>query len=92
MQASVSNTNNPATMYNTTNKTYLINTKSVIVDYTEKFDKLYGRPLGETRQLNQVHGFTDIATIRLEGVGFNTALEEEMDMLESILLSGVILP
>lgn len=93
MRASVSNTNNPLIMYNTSEDVIFVTTRSKIIPYTEEFDEVYGRPLGESRVLDTVHGFVDLSSIRLDGVGGGkTILEEEVDMLESIMLSGVILP
>lgn len=92
MRASVSNTNNPLIMYNTSEDVTFITTRSKIVPYTDEFVKVYGRPLGEAKLVEDVGGYTLFSSIKLEGEGFNRALEEEMDMIESIMLSGVILP
>lgn len=48
----------------------------------------YGRPLRQIRTLSDLHGFTAISSIHLEGV---EALQVEKDSIISSLLSGVIL-
>ena len=55
------------------------------------YNKLYGKPLGDIRQLSTLTGYTEISAIHLEGVGFGTATQKELAMLEQILSDGIIL-
>lgn len=57
-----------------------------------EYDALYGRPLGETRVLSNVHGYTEISAIHFEGAGFNSATAKEKAMLGDAFSDGVILP
>ena len=59
------------------------------VDITE-YCHIKGKPLGETRQLSELEGFTTVEEIHLEG--FTDALKSEIDEIESLLHQGVILP
>lgn len=59
---------------------------------TGEFDKIYGRPLGETRVLSTVHGYTEVAGIHFEGEGFAEATDNEKSLIEQEMSSGVILP
>lgn len=61
------------------------------VEQDENFNKLYGRPLGTTRKLHTLRGYTEISAIHIEGDAFNTATLEEIDMLEKQLTSGIFL-
>ena len=53
------------------------------------YNHLYGKPLMENRILGNLSGYTEIEEIHL--TGFNTALKEEVDEIESLLKEGVIL-
>lgn len=58
--------------------------------YPNNYNHLIGRPLNDSRMLFNVHGFTTIIDVHLEG--FTTATNEELNSIENILLNGVILP
>lgn len=92
IRSSIANTNNPGIVLQTTQSVHFITTKARLVPYDSNFDKTYGRPLGKSMRLSSIHGFADISSIRLEDEGFSRATENEMDTLETIMLSGVILP
>lgn len=91
-QGNVSYPSNTFLMFYGSKSVQVIYTEANIVPYTAEFDHLYGRPLGETRKLSSVHGFADISAVHLEGSGFSSATTEELNLLETLLLSGVILP
>lgn len=61
------------------------------LDTGTDYNKLYGKPLGDVRQLSTLTGYTEISSIHLEGVGFGTATQKELAMLEQILSDGIIL-
>ena len=58
-------------------------------EYPENYNHLYGRPLFETRELSNVHGYTVISDMHLESF---FAMNDEKDEIISLLESGVILP
>lgn len=62
--------------------------KNVNLDVAE-YAHTVGRPLQEMKTLNELHGFTDISSIHLEG--FTNATSEEINYLEKALTSGIIL-
>lgn len=53
---------------------------------------LYGKPLGETKTLSSVHGYTEISAIHFEDEGLDSATYKELAMLEDIFKDGIILP
>lgn len=55
------------------------------------FGSLYGYPLGETRQLSELSGFTQISDVHVEGAGFKTATQKELLAIEEELSNGIIL-
>lgn len=61
------------------------------VNIGSDYNKLYGRPLGDVRQLSTLTGYTEISAIHIEGTGFGTATQKELAMLEQILSNGIIL-
>lgn len=77
----------------TNNKVTLIIQYPKLVNTTEyqkiQYNHLYGKPLLEFVALNTLSGYTEIEEIHL--TGFNTALKEEVDEIESLLKEGVIL-
>lgn len=56
----------------------------------EEYGHTMGFPCGETLSLNSVYGYSEISKIHLEG--FSGATGEELSILESIMLGGVIFP
>lgn len=62
--------------------------KSVDINL-EEYAHTVGRPLQEMKNLSELHGFTEITSLHLEG--FTTANSEELDLLEKTLTSGIIL-
>lgn len=63
-----------------------------LIPTTQATRHIYGVPLGEVRQLDLVHGYTEVSRIHIEGEGFNTATAKEMDEIANSFISGVILP
>lgn len=59
-------------------------------EYTYPNSSLEGLPLHETRTLSNVHGYTEIEKIELDGL--STALPDEIDEIRTMLYNGVILP
>ena len=57
---------------------------------TNDFNKLYGRKLHEDRELSNVHGFTKVGEIHLNGL--DTATIDEIESIETLLKNGVLLP
>lgn len=70
------------------NSVYLIITRIKPVIASD-YNHTHGKPLGETRTLSALHGFTKVSYIHLEN--FNTATSEELNMIENELKNGVIL-
>lgn len=59
---------------------------------TQEFRHLYGLPVGNVKQINTVHGYTEISAINFEGTGFGNATNKELAMLEDMVSRGIILP
>ena len=59
---------------------------------TQEFRHLYGLPVGNVKQINTVHGYTEISSINFEGTGFGNATNKELAMLEDMVSRGIILP
>ena len=55
----------------------------------EKYKHFHGIPLGESRLLSHLSGFTKVAHVNVENI--KTATSDELDMIESQLKSGVLL-
>lgn len=72
-------------------KVHLIEYTPNYVDPDDEFNRLYGRPLGSTRKLSSLDGYTEISAIHIEGDAFKTATSEEIAMLEEELTSGIFL-
>lgn len=71
---------------------YIYTPKYSTMGSNEQYLKLYGKPLGKTKYLNSVHGYTEISAIHIEGQEFEKATSNEIAMLNELLSSGVILP
>lgn len=69
----------------------LITKRANILEMPKEFYHFYGRPLGKTKKLNELEGFTVVSEINIEGEGFENITEEEREELHTILTSGVIL-
>jgi len=54
------------------------------------FNTLYGRSLSQTRSFTNLNGYTEVDKVHLEGGGFKTATDGELDEIESLLKNGVI--
>ena len=57
-------------------------------DSYEKYVKYNGRPLYKVVKLSSLNGYTEIGSIRLEGIN---ATNQELDLLDSILKNGFII-
>ena len=71
----------------------LIKRKVDIADIDDNYKHLNGLPLGETRQLETLRGsgYTEISNVHIAGQGFSKATNEELNMLQELLTSGIIL-
>lgn len=69
---------------------YLIYTRPTIVR-PSSYDATIGRPSGKTKQLQQLTGFTVVESVHVEGSGFATATSDELNEIERLLKTGVIL-
>lgn len=72
-------------------KVHLIEYTPNYVEQDENFNRLYGRPLGQTKKLSTLDGYTEISAIHIEGDAFKTATSEELAMLEEELTGGIFL-
>lgn len=72
----------------------VIKTCRTVEDYDDPaFLHLYGKPLGEIRKLSELNGYTEISSIHLDNSDISKGgnlIEEEKNMLQSILAEGVI--
>lgn len=71
---------------------YVVKKRVNIKDVDAEYAHLYGNPLGETRTLSFVHGYTECSAIHFEGVNFGSATSEELKLITQFMSSGVILP
>ena len=69
----------------------IVRKTSKMLDVDTRFNRLYGRPLGQVRYLSSLKGYTEISQIMLKGEEFKTITGEEMNMLNQILTGGIIL-
>lgn len=65
--------------------------KAKVVPQSAQFNHLFGKPLGETRLLSTLHGYTQISNIHFESALLATATEEEKAMLKEACLQGIYL-
>lgn len=70
---------------------YLVEYTPKYVTQDEEFNRLYGRPLGEVRKLQNVRGYTEISRVHIEGALFSNATEDEISMLYNEIFNGIIL-
>lgn len=83
--------NNPAILSNGPDSIYVIikTPRYLPIDDTYKHD--FGVPLGETRTLGEISGYTEIGEVHIEGEAFSSATSEELARLNETLVSGIIL-
>lgn len=83
--------NNPALLCNGCEKIRVVikRPKYLPIDDTYKHD--FGVPLGETRTLGNLSGYTEIGEVHIEGEAFSSATSEELARLNETLVSGIIL-
>lgn len=62
-----------------------------IIEQTE-YGALYGHPLGEIRKLNNLGGYTEINAVHIEGEGFDTITQGEVELIEECFSLGILLP
>lgn len=55
------------------------------------YGSLYGYPLGDTYELGNLSGYTEINAIHIEGEGFETITNKEVALLEEVFANGIIL-
>ena len=91
ISASTDRSNNPTTMINTCKSIKVIRYYPKLITTDENYGKLYGYPLGQTKVLSTLSGYTEISNIHLEGEGFKSATQKEILMLKEALSDGIIL-
>ena len=89
--ASTDRSNNPASMFNACNSIKVIRYYPKLITTDENYGKLYGYPLGQTKVLSTLSGYTEISNIHIEGEGFKSATQKEILMLKEALSDGIIL-
>lgn len=82
----VGNMYNPLNVYSVVRYPKLVNTTPF---QQVTYNHLYGRPLMEVKDLNTLSGYTEIEEIHL--IGFDTALDTELQEIYQLLKEGVIL-
>ena len=92
MSVSSDRINNPLILEDGMSSIYVAIYRPKIEEVDNDYLKLYGKPLGKTKKINNVHGFTTISAIHLEGQNFGSITKSEMAMLEEALNDGIILP
>lgn len=83
--------NDSGLMWSTTGEIKVIIYRPKMIPVDEDFGCLYGYPLGEVKKLSEISGYTEISNVHIEGVGFETITQSEIDMLEEVITSGIIL-
>lgn len=91
ISASTDRSNNPTTMINTCKSIKVIRYYPKLISTDENYGKLYGYPLGQTKVLSTLSGYTEISNIHIEGEGFKSATQKEILMLKEALSDGIIL-
>ena len=91
ISASTDRSNNPTTMINTCKSIKVIRYYPKLITTDENYGKLYGYPLGQTKVLSTLSGYTEISNIHIEGEGFKSATQKEILMLKEALSDGIIL-
>lgn len=78
-------------MLYTSTSIHFIMRRPIVKEQPEQFNHLYGRPLGETRLLSTLSGYTQISNIHFDSHLLATATEEEKAMLKEACLQGIYL-
>lgn len=91
ISASTDRSNNPVSMFNACNSIKVIRYYPKLITTDENYGRLYGYPLGQTKVLSTLSGYTEISNIHIEGEGFKSATQKEILMLKEALSDGVIL-
>ena len=91
ISASTDRSNNPVSMFNACNSIKVIRYYPKLITTDENYGKLYGYPLGQTKVLSTLSGYTEISNIHIEGEGFKSATQKEILMLKEALSDGIIL-
>ena len=91
ISASTDRSNNPVSMFNACNSIKVIRYYPKLITTDENYGKLYGYPLGQTKVLSTLSGYTEISNIHIEGERFKSATQKEILMLKEALSDGIIL-
>lgn len=83
--------NDPGLMWNISNKVRIIIYRPKFVTLDSNYGSLYGYPLGDTYELGDLSGYTEINAIHIEGEGFETITNKEVALLEEVFANGIIL-
>ena len=65
--------------------------KPNLVPVGDDYAELRGLPLGETKVLGELKGYTEISEVRIKGDSFSSITNEEKNILTETLLNGFIL-
>lgn len=82
---------NPLLFCNSCQSIKIVQYYPKLANVGEAYNHLYGLPLGETRNLSEISGYTEISNYQLEDEGFGTATQLEVLMLKQALSNGIIL-
>lgn len=63
--------------------------KPKMLDMGNDYNHLFGRPLGQTRRLGDMSGFTVVTNVHLDG--FDGVTSTELDLIDSVLKEGIII-
>ena len=84
--------NNPAVLCNGSTSIKVVIYRPKLQSINADYKHIYGVPLGTTKVLSTLSGYTEVSELHLESVDFGTATENELGMIKEQLLNGVILP
>lgn len=69
----------------------IVRKKARVKQPSSSYGHLYGYPLGETKVLGTLTGYTEISSVHFEGNGFDTITQSEIAELHDAFGSGIIL-
>lgn len=73
------------------NVIFILKTVTLKPATEEEYGLMNGFPLGEYKMLGELSGYTEVSEVHIEGPQFELATQEELNMLEEALRSGIIL-
>lgn len=84
-------TNDSGLMWNMSTNVQVVIYRPKFVTLDENYGALYGYPLGDTYELGDLRGYTEINAIHIEGAGFETITNKEVALLEEVFANGILL-